>query len=202
MALFTKQDLLKYLLELLVVAFGVFLGIFASDWNANRKTKTEVDRTINYIVEEMESNAKNLDFAIQYHKKLGPMLDSVRENLSQDDYLSLYFKSQNFKLGSSFNWTGPGLVSLQSSVYESGKIAGILQELDIETVQLISNAYLWQTNYKMMVEKIMDKLFELDSNTKVVDVIGIVEMLATDILMNEERTKEHLLWTLEELKKQ
>lgn len=201
MTAFSKQAFLKYFLELLVVAFGVFLGLIASNWNADRKMKVEVDRTKTFIIEEIETNIESLAFAIRYHEQLAVKLDSVLANLDEDIYLKPFFKNKQFKLGKSIGWTGPGVVTLQRSIFESGKIAGILQELDIKTIQLITTSYEWQANYKMMVEKLLNKLFEIDSSTKVADVIGIVEMISNDLLMNEKRTKEHLEWTLSELAK-
>lgn len=48
-----KKSFLKYLLELLIVSFGVFLGIEVSEYKSDKKMRENVDQSLSLIVEEL-----------------------------------------------------------------------------------------------------------------------------------------------------
>lgn len=196
-----KQDILKYFLELITVAFGVFLGIAVSEWNAQRNTNNQVEKTVNYIVNELELNVRNLDYAIEYHEQLKTNIDSIGKSIDKSAMNAPYFSNEQFKIYEIPGWSGPGIAYLEKSVYEGAKMGNILQELDIKTLQLVSKMYGRQENYEMMGKSTLDRLLSMDTNTKTLDVLGIVEMLVFDILPNEKRLKKQLERTISDLKK-
>lgn len=195
-----KQDIFKYFLELITVAFGVFLGIAVSEWNAQRNTNNQVEKTVNYIVNELELNVKNLNHAIDYHEQLKTNLDSIGKSIDDSVLNAPYFSNEQFKIYEIPGWNGPGIAYLEKSVYEGAKMGNILQELDIKTLQLVSKTYGRQENYEMMGKSTLDKLLSMDTNTKTMDVLGIVEMLVFDVLGTEKRLKKYLEKTIVDLK--
>lgn len=65
-----KKSVAKYLVELLIVAFGVFLGIMVSEQKAKNRTNENISNSRDMIVEELEVNRQNLVHAVEYHEKL------------------------------------------------------------------------------------------------------------------------------------
>lgn len=195
----TKR-ILKYLLEVIMVAFGVFLGIFVSEWRAEKEIQKDVKKSINLMLEELSSNSDNLGRTISYHELIRVNLDSTISNLTKEDFQKPYFSDRKFILMKIPGWTGIRLNNLENIAYESAKIGGIFQELDVETIQLISRAYNHQEFYKDISKSTLEKLIAIDSNTKNSDVIGIIQLLTSDVLDTERSLKNSLDNTIEQLK--
>ncbi len=54
----------KYSVELLIVAFGVFLGTYVGEWKSNQRTKKNTAKSVNFIIEELKANSQSLSEAI------------------------------------------------------------------------------------------------------------------------------------------
>ena len=195
-----KQNILKNLIEFIIVAFGVFLGILVSNWNLDNKTNRQINRTLEYIINELQSNTDNLYSTIVYHEDLKAGYDSVKEKFTEKVLATSYITNNTFTIDSIPGWYGPNISQLENSIYESAKIVGIFQEIDIKTIQLISNAYTKIENYSAIREKIIDKFLSIDSHIKTSDVIGIIETLNNDVLPFEKQLKSQLEQTIEKLK--
>lgn len=50
-----RQDWFTVLVEVLIVVFGVFIGIQVANWNEDRKTRTEEQRFIAQLLKEINS---------------------------------------------------------------------------------------------------------------------------------------------------
>ena len=194
-----KSEVGKYSIELIIVMAGVFLGILVSNWNLDNKTNRQIDRTLDYIINELQSNADNLYSTIVYHEDLKAGYDRVKEKFTEKVLSTSYITNNTFTLDSIPSWHGPNISQLENSIYESAKIAGIFQELDIKTIQLISNAYTKIENYSVIRERIIDKFLSMDSRVKTSDVIGIIETLNNDVLPFEKQLKSQLEQTIEKL---
>ena len=142
-----KKKILTYLIELLIVAFGVFLGMVVSDWNTQRKTNTQVEKTKQYIINELQTNILNLEHSISYHHTLKIAFDSIASTMTDEEKLANYFSNTKFRLNLIPCWRGPGTTLLDKSVYEGAKVGNLLQEFEIETLQLISRTYRHQDGY-------------------------------------------------------
>lgn len=196
----TKENIIKYALESLIVAFGVFLGLVVSEWNTQRKMDKRVERSLNYIIEELQTNINALDRAATYHEKIAAEFDSAAGRLDEKAYFANYYADNSFKFNSLPSWNGPGMALLESSAFESAKIGGVLQELDIKTIQLISKMYAQQTTYSMYGKAVFDKLTNIDSDSKTFDVILILSVMSNDLLNSERGLKIYLEKSIERLK--
>ncbi len=194
-----KGKIGKYLLDLLIVAFGVFLGMVVSDWNTQRKTKGQVEKTKQYIIDELKTNIHNLEYAIKYHTQLRVEFDSIASTMNDEDRLANYYRNKKFRYNKIPSWTGPGITLLDKSVYEGAKMGNFLQEFDIKTLQLIARTYRHQDGYEVLGKKMLDKLFSIDFDTKTIEVMSFMELLIFDILPSEEHLKTHLEETIKKL---
>lgn len=196
----TKKSFLKYFLELLIVAFGVFLGIEVSEYKSEKKMRENVTESLTLIADELKSNSLRLEKSINYHQSIKTSFDSIRENISKENVHLPYFSNEIFKHNSIPNWNGLGISRTEDIAFESAKIAGVFQELDIERIKLISNAYKNLSVNTELGNSLTTKFMGIDSNTKILDIIGIFELLTNDVLMTEIYLKKNLEETIEKLK--
>lgn len=197
----SKKTLLNYFFELLIVAFGVFLGIEVSEYKSEKKIKENVSESLNLIVKELQDNSQILEKSIIYHKKIKSGFDSLRAEIPIEKAYLPYFSNSVFKHNSIPGWNGLGIPGFEDIAYESAKIGGIFQEMDIEKIRLISNAYKKLNSNKDLGQSLTNKLIGIDSNTKILDVIGILELLTSDVLMTEKYLKSELDNSIEKLNK-
>ncbi len=195
----TVKNILKYLIEIIIVAFGVFLGVYYSNVNAENKTKKEREKSLSLIIGELETNQQLLKRDIGYHETIKIEIDSIIPSLSDKDMYSSFVESE-FKHNEIDGWTGFHFSRLQKTAFESAKTSGIIKDYDIELIQKLSNIYNFQDTYIGFGESILNKAIETNSSTKVVDFIGIIELMTSDLLSVEKQLSKELEKTITELK--
>ncbi|MEL6975971.1 MAG: hypothetical protein AAGL29_11320, partial [Bacteroidota bacterium] len=79
-------------------------------------------------------------------------------------------------------------------------ISGILKEFDIQFIQKISSAYVYQESYLSFGNSILNKAIATNSSTKLVDFLGIIELMNSDLLNLEKQLSENLKKVIEDLK--
>lgn len=196
----TKNIFLKYILESVIVTFGVVLGLFLSDWNTQRKTDINTETTLNYIIAELESNLPTFEAAIKYHQQIGIEFDSAAKSIKDLDLDNLYYNNTSFKHYDLPSWNGMGTVAHENIVYESAKISGVFQELNISTIQKIEKIYKQLEFYEEFSKAPLDKFLEVDSQTKIVDIYRIIELMKYDILNAEKSVLKKLEEAIVDLK--
>ncbi|MDX9799676.1 MAG: hypothetical protein RBT05_12565 [Bacteroidales bacterium] len=197
-----KKSVAKYLVELLIVAFGVFLGIMVSEQKAKNRTNENISNSRDMIVEELEVNRQNLVHAVEYHEKIKKGFDTLKTNLSEDIIFSFYFSSNKFRQEQIPGWSGLGIYKIEDVAFESAKISGIFHSMDINDVKQISSAYRQLHSYSEFGTMITQKVIAMDSQTKILDVVGILEMLTNDFLNNEKHLMNDLDKTIAKLKEE
>jgi len=185
----TKR-ILKYTIEFLIVAFGVFLGIYVSEKQNEHKITLEKENSINYIFEELENNRVSLKKSIKYHELIDAQIDSITPTLSKKDLFANYVENEKFKHSTIKGWSGIRLANLDDTAFETAKINGIIKEYDLKFIQNISKIYKAQEVVIEFGESILTKMINTNSSTKVVDVLGAIDLLTTDLLSNEKALLE------------
>ena len=189
----TSKSILKYSIELLIVAFGVFLGIYIGERNNQQKTDANVKDALTQIISEFDLNSDRLKHSIVYHEKVSVELDSVTNTFNDIDFGTLYYNNKKFQYNELPSWKGVGTAFLSNSVYDSAKIGGIFQELNISTIILISQVYEHQILYGELTKSTIDKLINFDSNTKTGDVVGTLGMLTKYDIASMEKSLLNLI---------
>ncbi|WP_237276114.1 hypothetical protein [Tenacibaculum ovolyticum] len=182
----TKR-IFKYLIEFIIVAFGVFLGIYASEIQNEKKVKLEKEKSISYIIEELENNKKRLKESIKYHQSIKTEIDSIAKTLNEKDLFTIYIGNKSFQHSEIKDWSGVRVANLEFTAFEAAKISGIIKEYDIKFIQNISKIYKHQETYSEFGNSILNKLISLNSSTKVVDVLSSIKLVTNDLL-NYEKT--------------
>ena len=185
------------------MAFGVFLGFYIGERNNQKRTDQNTLNALTQIISELQSNAKNIEFAIEYHEKLSIELDSVTKNLTRNDYTLLFLENkERFNFAQMPSWKGYWVGHTNSIIFESSKISGVFNEFNIETIQIIAGIYEFQEQYAELGSQSLNKLLDMDSSTKVMDVIGLLERLVkNDIYSIEKLLLQEMKKSIEELEK-
>lgn len=180
-----KKNILKYFIEFLIVAFGVFLGMYVSEWNSDRKLKDTKDKSITYIYKELESNRVNLLKNITYHEMIKVGFDSLRATLTREQLLEPYVANTNFKHHDIKGWDGLGFPDFEDVAFESAKTSGIIQEYDLEAIQEISKLYKEQQFVSELSKSMLNKILDINSTSTTQDLVGLIELLTTDFVNGE-----------------
>ena len=176
----------KYLIEFLIVAFGVFLGVYASEIQNEKKTKTAKEKSISYIIEELENNKNRIEESIKYHQSIKTEIDSIGKTLNEKELYTIYIGNKSFQHNEIKGWNGIGVANLESTAFEAAKISGIIKEYDIKFIQKISKIYKYQKTYAEFGNSVLSKMINLNSSSKVVDVYGTIELMTSDLLNYEK----------------
>ncbi|MEL6810964.1 MAG: hypothetical protein AAFP76_06475 [Bacteroidota bacterium] len=136
----STKNIVKYIIEFLIVAFGVFLGMYVSEYQSEKKTQVNKEKSLKFIIEELASNMDRLQKTLDYHKVMKQSFDSIDNILLQKDLEKSYYASTKFKHTQIKGWKGVGLVGYEDVAYESAKLSGAVQEMDIELINTISKA--------------------------------------------------------------
>ena len=195
----TLKSILKYIVEIILVAFGVFLGVNYSNMNADNKTKKDKERSLHLIIKELELNKQLLEDQISYHKKIKIEMDSIVPSLSKERMLASYTETEVKRLEIK-GWKGFIFARLQRTAFESTKTSGLMKEFDIELVQKLSDIYYFQDIYINFATSVLNKAIEINSSMKMVDLIGTINLMTSDVLGLERQLSEKLEKTLTELK--
>ena len=195
----TLKRVLKYLIEIIIVAFGVFLGVYYSNISADNKKQKEKNRSIDLIIGELEFNKQLLEEQIEYHEKIKVEMDSIIPSLSEKEMYANFTRTvlKNMEIK---NWKGFHFARLQKTAYESTKTSGIVKEFDIELVQKLSDIYDFQNGYMDFGTLILNKAIGINSSMKMMDFISTIELMTSDLLGTENYLLIKLEKSITELK--
>ncbi len=196
-----KKSALKYLIELSIVAFGVVLGLMVSECRSKIKIKENVQNSRALIINELEANLTALTNAVNYHQKIKNGFDSLKTDIPTETLLLPYFPKNKFRHEEIPGWNGLGIVNIEDVAFESAKIGSIFQHMDIDEIEQISSIYRELHNLSNHGSNIKDKFLSMNSDTKILDVVGVLEMVIGEYLNNERHLKTELEKTIQKLNK-
>jgi len=197
----TLKNILKYLVEIIIVAFGVFLGVYYSNINADNKTKKEKEKSVNLIIKELELNRQLLKDHISYHENIKIEMDSIVPTLSEKKMYSNFTEAE-FKHIEIKGWTGFNFARLQKTAFETAKTSGLIKEFDIELVQKLSDIYYFQDIYLDFGTSILNKAIVINTSMKIADLISTIRLMTSDLLGLEKQLSTKLEKAITELKTQ
>lgn len=189
------RDILKYSFEALIVAFGVVLGLILTQWNLQKKTDKNTEIAIHQIIEETTTNIIKFEKSLAYHEKIAIQFDSIFNNMKLTDLEKKYYLFDEFKHTDLQGWIGIGTANYESVIYESAKINGVYQELNIETIKIITKAYSHMEAYDDFIKSYWNNFISMDSKTTVMDVMQLLGIMRNDILFFERQIVQTLKTT-------
>ena len=195
-----KKNIIKYLIEFLIVAFGVFLGSYANEKQNERKINRNKEKAIENIISELENNKEKLENAIEYHKVLNVYFDSIVTTIPKKSLKENYIESGKFRYTNAKEWEGIGFATLESTAFETAKMSGTLQNMNIQSLQEISHIYNRINSLEILDKKITESMYEGDYNMTIFDVIIKFSPIIGDNLNKEKYLKKRLEESIKILK--
>jgi hypothetical protein len=181
----TRKTILQMLMELTLVAMGVYLGIIASNWNDQRKDARKKREFIQVLVMEISANKQKLEQANQYRHEMLNTSNVLLQQFSSDTLAANFWEVGGFKIIP--NWQGVNIPPLENSVYQSGLITNTLSGLDFTTLNEIAQVYSHQEEYKVWTRTLItDRILNVDANSTTRDVLSRIQPWADIISMETE----------------
>ncbi|UII21556.1 hypothetical protein [Fulvivirga ligni] len=181
-------DVIKYLIEVMIVAFGVVLGLVLSQHYQQKRTDENTHKALMQIVSELDINIEKFEEAINYHRKISVQIDSTFRGLDDDALEGKYYAYKRTKFYELPEWTGIGVAKPDQVSYESAKVSGVFQEVNISTLRSITNAYSMMEVYEEFTKTYSTNILGLNSRTTVLDAMGMMNTMRNDMVFFEEQT--------------
>jgi len=186
------KDIIKYLIEALIVTFGVMLGLALTEHSSQKKIDKNTETALYQIIEELDDNILKFEKSIEYHLKMKIQIDSAYHTIKPEDLEKKYYSYNKFKFHKLNGWFGIQTVDYEDVIFESAKINGVFQELNIETLKTISQAYSQMHNYGDFKKTFWDKFLSIDSKTTVMDIFSLLNTMKGDMINFEGQTLQIL----------
>lgn len=170
-----KQYLYGQLNQFIPVVLGVYIGIVASNWNANRVRRIEQEEFLTNLKLEIHTNREKLIESLAYQNAILTTARKVGNELDDEILQSPFWKVGHFTLLP--GWEGLKIPTLESAVQHSGIMTNALSGLDFSTINAISRSYNHQEEYKLYAQKlIFDNLTQLDNHVTTSEVFNKLEI--------------------------
>jgi len=195
-----KKNIIKYLIEFLIVAFGVFLGSYANEKQNEKKINKNKEKAIENIISELENNKEKINNAIEYHKVLKVYFDTIVATIPKKSLKENYIESGKFRYFTAKEWKGFGFADFESTAFETAKMSGTLQNMNIQLLQEISYIYNKIKNLEILDKKITESMYEGDYNMTIFDMIGKIALIVGDNFNMEKRLKKDLEESIKDIK--
>lgn len=171
-----KKKFGYFVLEIIPVMIGVFLGFMVSNWAESRKKTSQKKVLTTNIISEITENKKKIENVIEYHAMLR---DSSR------------YYSNNFQSGQSINFfSGVSTASLTSSAFETGIQTGLINEFSLDELREINELYTRQHSYENLTNILFTGVINVMINWDNDDVgnqklLEFLSMSMTDFVIQE-----------------
>lgn len=170
-----KHQLFDYLLQLLMVILGVFLGMMASEWSSDRSREEDKNNLLTGLKHEISDNLQYLKSRKEHD--LIPFfnsLDSLTNTLEgQPEILDEPFRDEPF-LNRIPNFPSLGRPKLDDAMYDAAKYSNMLANFDVEVLQQLTKVYNLQSNLHAQRTYLDLKLTAIDTDTKYKEVISLM----------------------------
>lgn len=189
-----KNYFLQMLNQFIPVILRVYLGIIASNWNAERVQIEEQKEFINNLYLEINSNKAKMEESLSYRNSIFLSAKKVRQNLDPKISDAKFWSVGHWKHLP--GWEGVKIPTLENSVYQSGIMTNALSGLDFKLINSIARSYNHQEEYKRWTERnILDKLDNMPSDITTFDALYLIEPW-NDVIAMEQILVEQYEQTL------
>ncbi|WP_369049379.1 hypothetical protein [Tenacibaculum sp. UWU-22] len=181
-----KRNFLKYFFEFIIVTFGVALGLILSEWRKNEETELKKQQSIHYIINEIETNKEELSKTVQYHELIKKNIDSISRNFPSEKLSMNILEKGAFHPMKIKGWKGLEIPKLSETAFNNLKLSGIIENYSFESLEEISKVYNQQKYLTELSSSLIEKTVNFNSNTKVSDMMMVLDLLTSDYLQLEK----------------
>lgn len=176
----TKSKFWEYFVQIIIVIFGVFLGMLLTEWNTDRKEENQRRAILSQIGNEIKDHNTKLEAVIPYHKSLTNSTDSILRTTALEELKVPFLENGGWSKIP--GWKGIKLFRLQTSGFESAKLSNTLSGMDGRQLDAITSYYESVEVYNRYVDQVTERIFNISISTTTVDVLILIQILKGDIL--------------------
>ena len=132
----SRIKLAPILLEAFLVVFGVVLAFFANEWRQAQVDKSNAERAVVSIQEELEGNRAGVVQSLEYHVHLLDTLGTVMSSGGPDPDNRIFHRG----------FVDPA--AMVTTAWNVAQATNVVGHMDYETVLAISRMYDDQENYE------------------------------------------------------
>ncbi|MEM7372377.1 MAG: hypothetical protein AAF587_27405 [Bacteroidota bacterium] len=150
----TKQNVISFIRELVIVIIGILIALSINTWNANRKDEIFIEKALFAIEEEISLNQTDIRSIVQKHENT---LDTIAIYVD-DDHMSL---EQIIKRVSGFQVAELKNIGLRFFISDKAEL------IDYETISMLSEIEFHSETVKTKTQNLVNHLYnKLDSTNK------------------------------------
>jgi hypothetical protein len=166
----------EFLFQMIPVMLGVYLGIVAGNWNADKQHTQLKAQVLEKINTEVKSNKKRVENAIIYHKQLS---DSVKIAFATipPELLKLSVTELPDTIAQVF-WQGTRTGTLKNSGYQTALATDVLANLDVNIVSLLADIESQQRNYEEVGSTYVNTIINKGGDTKLIDFLNFIKFFS------------------------
>lgn len=178
----------ELVIQLIPIAIGVYLGIVAGNWNERYNHRQDQKVFLKNLVLELESNKRKIENAQAYHKKLGETMDSLYQIVEEEEWAKTFMKAGGFSFFP--GWTGVRIPTLERSVYETGIVRNLMDDLEFGLINKIARTYSYQQNYKEITRPLTNRILNISHQTTLMEMAMVITFFGGDISLIEQNMVE------------
>ncbi len=183
-----KSKILEYFIQLLIVIIGVFLGMLVTDWNSDQKMARDRAALLKSIKSEIEANKASIEGNWANRRPFFKSLDSLYNHLNKEIRRERFLdRGWGERLP---NWQGFGSGKLSNSMFETAKYSNVLPGMDLKLLQQLSKTYNLQQNTVELRKTMMEKFFNIGTNTEYGDVLLLMDRIRQELGGSEYLLKQ------------
>lgn len=133
------------LIQMIMIAFGVYLGMLANDWSTKRKEQREVKNGLQSIANEITFNKNFLEGRLEYYKQVVTVLDSL-----------VGVRGAEAPIEGIPGFRGINPILLRNSAFELAQSTQVLANMDYQLAESLSLLYAVQDFQLKGVDKFLD----------------------------------------------
>ncbi|MBN2009447.1 hypothetical protein JW960_08895 [candidate division KSB1 bacterium] len=179
----SRKSFRVLLVEIILIIFGVFLGLWANEWRVHKDELADTNQALQYIARELEQNISEINRVIDAHTAIRDSLIALGNNVT--------FLESTHVAPADF-WTAMKRMRvplLEQTGWQLAVQTGAIRHMDYELAGKISKVYNLQSFYQEKIDKLSDN-FYIARNMKTNDVTDMafaMMMLFRDLVVQEER---------------
>lgn len=136
----------KVVLEIVFIAFAVFLGLLVGQWNEDKKNNKLAEENLSNILTEINENKETLEGYLKIHEKIEEKFNVIIASSDSESYVAQ--KQADF----SYN-----LELLHNSAWNTAKLTHSISFMDFSLVKNISIMYDFQDEYTLIINEQMKR---------------------------------------------
>ena len=190
-----KSSFKEYFIQTILIIFSVLLALFLNEYRNDLRSKKELDKILNNVLLEIETNKQIVDEVIPYHIEAIQVIDSAIEHEEFRQSLKSEYGLNFFKIAP----RGVLQNFVNHTAWETAKMSASFSELDPHTMQKLTMIYDQQELTFTPVYKIMDMIYSRDfqDNDKIKENLLLIRWQFFELKGREVRLQKFYENTLE-----